>query len=184
MRIKRILISVLLIVLGSLICAFHHRLVTWLVYFIAAIIILFGIFRISEFFKNRPRKPLTLVIGLMEIGVSIPIIIFADEVIQYAMIALGIYFVWTAISGIISLKTGKTVKGSQFAFLGAVPLMWLFGSKHIVAAKGLAVLFDFILGALLIAFPFVMTAWFIILTGVFIIVGGFVLLLRSPADKY
>ena len=98
-----------------------------------------------------------MLFSLIEIAGGVLIIIFAQQILEYALIILGAYFI----------------------FVGAYALLPLLGGKKVPQLKIIIALLSVVLGILLIVVPFAVSDVFFIVVGALAVIDGVFTLVRA-----
>lgn len=158
MKNKNLFLAILTIAFGIVLCVFRSEVMEWIAYVVAGLLILLGIMGVAAFFSAKKKKDVvSLLFSLIEIAGGVLIIIFAQEILEYALIILGAYFI----------------------FVGAYALLPLLGGKKVPQLKIIMALLSVVLGILLIVVPFAVSDVFFIVVGALAVIDGVFTLVRS-----
>lgn len=158
MKNKNLFLAILTIAFGIVLCVFRSEVMEWIAYVVAGLLILLGIMGVAAFFSAKKKKDVvSLLFSLIEIAGGVLIIIFAQEILEYALIILGAYFI----------------------FVGAYALLPLLGGKKVPQLKIIMALLSVVLGILLIVVPFAVSDVFFIVVGALAVIDGVFTLIRA-----
>lgn len=158
MKNKNLFLAILTIAFGIVLCVFRSEVMEWIAYVVAGLLILLGIMGVAAFFSAKKKKDVvSLLFSLIEIAGGVLIIIFAQEILEYALIILGAYFI----------------------FVGAYALLPLLGGKKVPQFKIIMALLSVVLGILLIVVPFAVSDVFFIVVGALAVIDGVFTLVRA-----
>ena len=158
MKNKNLFLAILTIAFGIVLCVFRSEVMEWIAYVVAGLLILLGIMGVAAFFSTKKKKDVvSLLFSLIEIAGGVLIIIFAQEILEYALIILGAYFI----------------------FVGAYALLLLLGGKKVPQLKIIMALLSVVLGILLIVVPFAVSDVFFIVVGALAVIDGVFTLVRA-----
>lgn len=158
MKNKNLFLAILTIAFGIVLCVFRSEVMEWIAYVVAGLLILLGIMGVAAFFSAKKKKDVvSLLFSLIEIAGGVLIIIFAQEILEYALIILGAYFI----------------------FVGAYALLPLLGGKKIPQLKIIMALLSVVLGILLIVVPFAVSDVFFIVVGALAVIDGVFTLVKA-----
>ncbi len=158
MKNKNLFLAILTIAFGIVLCVFRSEVMEWIAYVVAGLLILLGIMGVAAFFSAKKKKDVvSLLFSLIEIAGGVLIIIFAQEILEYALIILGAYFI----------------------FVGAYALLPLLGGKKVPQLKIIMALLSVVLGILLIVVPFAVSDVFFIVVGALAVIDGVFTLVRA-----
>lgn len=158
MKNKNLFLAILTIAFGIVLCIFRSEVMEWIAYVVAGLLILLGIMGVAAFFSAKKKKDVvSLLFSLIEIAGGVLIIIFAQEILEYALIILGAYFI----------------------FVGAYALLPLLGGKKVPQLKIIMALLSVVLGILLIVVPFAVSDVFFIVVGALAVIDGVFTLVRA-----
>lgn len=158
MKNKNLFLAILTIAFGIVLCVFRSEVMEWIAYVVAGLLILLGIMGVAAFFSAKKKKDVvSLLFSLIEIAGGVLIIIFAQEILEYALIILGAYFI----------------------FVGAYALLPLLGGKKVPQLKIIIALLSVVLGILLIVVPFAVSDVFFIVVGALAVIDGVFTLVRA-----
>lgn len=158
MKNKNLFLAILTIAFGIVLCVFRSEVMEWIAYVVAGLLILLGIMGVAAFFSAKKKKDVvSLLFSLIEIAGGVLIIIFAQEILEYALIILGAYFI----------------------FVGAYALLPLLGGKKVSQLKIIMALLSVVLGILLIVVPFAVSDVFFIVVGALAVIDGVFTLVKA-----
>lgn len=158
MKNKNLFLAILTIAFGIVLCVFRSEVMEWIAYVVAGLLILLGIMGVAAFFSAKKKKDVvSLLFSLIEIAGGVLIIIFAQEILEYALIILGAYFI----------------------FVGAYALLPLLGGKKAPQLKIIMALLSVVLGILLIVVPFAVSDVFFIVVGALAVIDGVFTLVKA-----
>ena len=158
MKNKNLFLAILTIAFGIVLCVFRSEVMEWIAYVVAGLLILLGIMGVAAFFSAKKKKDVvSLLFSLIEIVGGVLIIIFAQEILEYALIILGAYFI----------------------FVGAYALLPLLGGKKVPQLKIIMALLSVVLGILLIVVPFAVSDVFFIVVGALAVIDGVFTLVKA-----
>lgn len=158
MKNKNLFLAILTIAFGIVLCVFRSEVMEWIAYVVAGLLILLGIMGVAAFFSAKKKKDVvSLLFSLIEIAGGVLIIIFAQEILEYALIILGAYFI----------------------FVGAYALLPLLGGKKVPQLKIIMALLSVVLGILLIVVPFAVSDVFFIVVGALAVIDGVFALVKA-----
>lgn len=158
MKNKNLFLAILTIAFGIVLCVFRSEVMEWIAYVVAGLLILLGIMGVAAFFSAKKKKDVvSLLFSLIEIAGGVLIIIFAQEILEYALIILGAYFI----------------------FVGAYALLPLLGGKKVPQLKIIMALLSVVLGILLIVVPFAVSDIFFIVVGALAVIDGVFTLVKA-----
>ncbi|HIU83251.1 MAG TPA: DUF308 domain-containing protein [Candidatus Faecicola pullistercoris] len=158
MKNKNLFLAILTIAFGIVLCVFRSEVMEWIAYVVAGLLILLGIMGVAAFFSAKKKKDVvSLLFSLIEIAGGVLIIIFAQEILEYALIILGAYFI----------------------FVGAYALLPLLGGKKVPQLKIIMALLSVVLGILLIVVPFAVSDVFFIVVGALAVIDGVFTLVKA-----
>ena len=158
MKNKNLFLAILTIAFGIVLCVFRSEVMEWIAYVVAGLLILLGIMGVAAFFSAKKKKDVvSLLFSLIEIAGGVLIIIFAQEILEYALIILGAYFI----------------------FVGAYALLPLLGGKKVPQLKIIMASLSVVLGILLIVVPFAVSDVFFIVVGALAVIDGVFTLVRA-----
>ena len=158
MKNKNLFLAILTIAFGIVLCVFRSEVMEWIAYVVAGLLILLGIMGVAAFFSAKKKKDVvSLLFSLIEIAGGVLIIIVAQEILEYALIILGAYFI----------------------FVGAYALLPLLGGKKVPQLKIIMALLSVVLGILLIVVPFAVSDVFFIVVGALAVIDGVFTLVKA-----